>query len=300
MNASNERSLKPMPAAAWDSLHPMPPGRDFEAYRHFNRVWNNFLFHSHPFFEFFFFINGSISIMAEEKRFQIQPWDMFIFPPGVMHRNTPVGENINYERAYFYVTENFVRSVSEPECSLADILHYAVKNKQYHFHLGEEAGKEMMRKLDGVIGMADRPGATAQLINRCQMTILLASVCEILRDSNADPSSATEAKAAQVLRYINLHFADPISLDTLAGQFYLSKYHLLREFKDYTGTTIHQYLIQKRIVYAQLLLQQGAMPMQAANACGFSDYPCFFRTFKRLTGLSPKQYAGTQGRVEAG
>lgn len=281
-------------AVIWNSLKAMPADRDFEVYHHRDVVWTNFTFHNHPFMEVYFFISGSVRIMVEDLLYNIQPWDMLIFPANAMHKNIPLGNNENYERAYFYVSESFLRSVSEPECNLFDLFSHAVKNRQFHFRLTEEVGRALLEKMDGIIAWADDPSATGHMINRCQMTILLASVCQAIQNSSADPSAAVTAKAAQVLHYINQHFTEPISLDTLAGHFYLSKYYLLREFKEYTGTTVHQYMIRKRIVYAQLLLQRGTSPMQAANACGFADYAGFFRAFKRLTGISPQEYAKNQ------
>ena len=295
---NDRKEAADMQAVSWNPLSAMPAGRDFELYHMFHEIWNNFAFHSHPFYEIYFFISGSVQIMVEDRLYEIQPWDMLVFPPGVMHKNTPVDNNVNYERAYFYATENFLRSVSEPECDLAEIFSHAAKNKQHHFHLGEILGRTVLEKMDGIIGKADDASAIGQLINRCQMTILLASVCEIIQNFTADSSAAVSAKSAQILHYLDQRFTQPISLDTLAGQFYISKYHLLREFKEYTGTTVHQYLIGKRVVYAQLLLQHGTTPMQAATACGFADYAGFFRAFKRLTGVSPQEYARTRTMKE--
>ena len=275
----------------WDYDFPMPANREFEAYHLRDEEWNHFVFHSHAFWEIYFFVRGSVKIMAEDQLFDIQPWDMMIFPPGTMHKNIPVGRNCDYERAYFYVSDSFLRSVSRPEYNIADIMGKAMKNKRYHFHLTEEAGRDILRKIDEVIRNGSDLEVISQLINRCQMIIVVATVCGLIDNSTADHSAVAETKAAQILHYINLHFTESLSLDDLAGHFYISKYHLLREFKEYTGTTVHQYLIRKRIVYAQLLLQQGTGPMQAAQACGFADYAGFFRAFKRMTGSSPQEYA---------
>ena len=287
-----------MAADTWNSLNPMPAGREFEVYHPFDALWNNFTFHSHAFMEIFFFITGSIQIMVEDRLYNIQPWDMLIFPPGTMHKNLPLGNNVNYERAYFYASESFLRSISGPECNLYEMYQQAAKNKLHHFHLTEEIGKDILKRIDGIIALADDGNPVSQMINRCQMMILMASVGQLIQDFSADPTSITTARTSQILHYINQHFTEDLSLDELANHFYISKYHLLREFKEYTSTTIHQYLMKKRIVYAQLLLQQGTSPMQAAQACGFTDYAGFFRAFKRSALISPQEYAKTQSRQE--
>ena len=76
---------------------------------------------------------------------------------------------------------------------------------------------------------------------------------------------------------------------------YVSKYHMLHAFKEKTGTTVHQYLLLKRIGYAQLLMQRGMSAADAAVESGFEDYSVFFRAFKSRTGYSPKDYIDSLG-----
>ncbi len=49
-----------------------------------------------------------------------------------------------------------------------------------------------------------------------------------------------------VLHYINEHYSESLTLDQLAEQFFISKYHLLRKFDAQVGTTVHRYILQKR------------------------------------------------------
>lgn len=285
-----------MQAKIWDVLTQMPADQDFQAYHTVDEVWNNFIMHSHPYIEVYFFISGSIEIMVEDHLYQIQPWDMLIFPAGVMHKNMPVGNNLNYERAFIYATDNLLCSASRPECNLYEIFHTAAKNGQHHFRAGEEAVRNIVEKIDGVIALADDPSPSAQLINYCQMVIVLTLVSDIIRVPASNGFAAPDFKVSQILNYLNGHFTEEISLNDLANRFYTSKFHLLREFKEYTGTTIHQYLMEKRLVYAQLLLQSGTAPMEAAAACGFTDYAGFYRAFKRSTLVSPQEYQKNQKR----
>ena len=75
------------------------------------------------------------------------------------------------------------------------------------------------------------------------------------------------------------------------------KYHMLHEFKEKTGTSIHQYLLMKRIVYAQMLMKNGASSVQAAHDSGFEDYTGFYRAFKSRTGYAPTEYIRYLGRT---
>ena len=97
----------------------------------------------------------------------------------------------------------------------------------------------------------------------------------------------------ELIRYINQNAAQPLSLDQLEEVFGISKYVLLHEFKDYTGMSVYQYILTRRVILAQQLIQQGAKPNQACEQSGFSDYTSFYRAFKARTGKSPNQYSKT-------
>ncbi len=86
---------------------------------------------------------------------------------------------------------------------------------------------------------------------------------------------------------------ESLSLDDLSNTFFASKYVLLREFKKYTGISIHQYLLIRRILNAQELIRSGVKPKEACIQCGFSDYSSFYRAFKARCGSSPEQYRST-------
>jgi len=54
-----------------------------------------------------------------------------------------------------------------------------------------------------------------------------------------------------VLHYINEHYSEPLTLDQLSEKFFISKYHLLRKFDAQVGTTVHRYILQKRLLNAK-------------------------------------------------
>ncbi|MDA3847636.1 MAG: AraC family transcriptional regulator, partial [Vallitaleaceae bacterium] len=93
-----------------------------------------------------------------------------------------------------------------------------------------------------------------------------------------------------VINYINNHLEDEIHIDDLSSQFFISKYHLLREFKKHSGTTIHKFIIQKKLIFAKELILTGIPITEVYASCGFGDYSNFFRAFKNEYGITPKQF----------
>ncbi|MEI3101811.1 MAG: helix-turn-helix transcriptional regulator [Oscillospiraceae bacterium] len=73
----------------------------------------------------------------------------------------------------------------------------------------------------------------------------------------------------------------------LAEQAYLSKYHFMRLFKAQTGSSVHVYVRQKRLLHAARLIREGMTVNKAAAESGFSDYSAFHRAFRESFGISP-------------
>jgi len=91
----------------------------------------------------------------------------------------------------------------------------------------------------------------------------------------------------RVAKYLNSNIEKNISLDRLATRFFVSKYHLCRAFKDYTGVSVHSYMNYKRIIHAKTLIESGCTASCAAERVGFGDYSAFYRAYVRIIGKSP-------------
>lgn len=97
----------------------------------------------------------------------------------------------------------------------------------------------------------------------------------------------------QIKSYLDEHFTQSISLNTLAEMIYINKYYLAKAFKQQYGLTISQYIQQKRITRAKHLLRFTDSSIEAVGAeCGMEQPHYFSRIFKKVEGMSPSQYRG--------
>lgn len=94
----------------------------------------------------------------------------------------------------------------------------------------------------------------------------------------------------QIVTYINEHLSEELSLDQIADAFYLSKFYLSKRFKQYTGLSIYQYIMKKRLTVARNMLSEGVPVIEACNQCGFGDYSNFLKAFKREFTCTPTSY----------
>lgn len=98
-------------------------------------------------------------------------------------------------------------------------------------------------------------------------------------------------RIAKTVLYIRKHLNEAIELEKLAEISCLSKDHFIRLFKKELGTTPLQYINQKKIEKAQLLLITEELAVkEIAFQLAFDDYSYFNRLFKKTTGVTPQEY----------
>lgn len=117
-------------------------------------------------------------------------------------------------------------------------------------------------------------------------------ITEIITLGNTDHQDQPISELIyQVLHYLEKHFDQPISLDGLSEKFSVSKYHLSREFKKYTGYSPGEYLIRYRINRAKELLKNTEMPISdIGEMTGIQNYNHFCYLFKSRTDMSPRMF----------
>lgn len=93
----------------------------------------------------------------------------------------------------------------------------------------------------------------------------------------------------RITHYINTHLADPLHIENICEQFYISKSQLQRNFNSNLGITIGDYIMTKRLLRAQSLIRKGYKPTEIYIECGFQNYSGFFRAYKKFFGYSPSQ-----------
>jgi AraC family transcriptional regulator len=101
----------------------------------------------------------------------------------------------------------------------------------------------------------------------------------------------SKQKLREALEYINEHLGENLSLAAIADELGMSQYYFVRLFKQSTGVTPHQYLIQQRVERAKQLLKQPELTItEVALECGFTHQSHFAKYFRQSTGVTPKQF----------
>ena len=150
----------------------------------------------------------------------------------------------------------------------------------------------LVRELNG-----KRPGMDQAALDYFRL-FLMECGREVLRSGlrRGDCSRSGDWRLEQLCRYLNSTYAQPHTLDELAGRSHWQKNYLCRRFREYTGVTIFSYLHDLRIKNAVRMLMHSRMKItEVAECCGYADVNYFNRMFRRFIGSSPAQYRKNRG-----
>ncbi len=262
---------------------------DFHFFHLNDCLGNDMDYHYHEFEKIVVFLSGKVNYIVEGVSYHLQPWDVLFVGEHLIHR-AMVDTSVPYERIILYVNTSFLKQHSSEGSNLLNC-----------FRLAKERGCCLMRmqgldqpllsralsELEQAVTSDDFGADILQnaLFLRC--AVLLNRM--MINDKTAQSGSVCEQdpKITDVLNYINANLTSDLSIDNLAARSYISKYHFMRRFKELTGYTVHNYILQKRLIYSAELIRDGMPVTQAALQSGFGDYSSFLRAFKKLFGTTP-------------
>ena len=102
-----------------------------------------------------------------------------------------------------------------------------------------------------------------------------------------------------ILEYIDIHYAEKLTIGQLAQMCFFSEYHFMRFFKKYIGVSCLEYIKNLRLEKAAAQLTQGELSvLDVSMSCGFSNLSYFYREFRKKYGMTPKKYIAEKKKVE--
>lgn len=135
-----------------------------------------------------------------------------------------------------------------------------------------------------------RKDTLTELVSHNYLTDIITSIY-LENDNSTSNALHIPDKFIKIRNYIDENFSSKLELDTIAKEFFISKYHLSREFKRIFGTTIGDYILKQRISKAKSLLRFSETSIdEIAIECGFSDGGYFIKVFKKEENLTPAKY----------
>ena len=242
-------------------------------------------FHYHEFDKLILVLSGNIKYIIEGREYELLPFDFVIVNRFLIHKPEAHEKDI-YDRIILYLSDEFLQKYN--------LLDAFVKSKEIGSSVVRLPGETSASIFEQFMQIEEdiKKEATeyaGELITRIDVLKALISFNKacISEDFGFKPEARYNRKVIEIINYINDNLGKDLSIDLLADRFFMSKYHMMRIFKNETGYSIHQYISEKRILLARNLIISGMPATSACLECGFKDYSSFSRAFKNQLGSLP-------------
>lgn len=257
-----------------------------------DKSFMEFEYHYHDFHKIVVFISGNVTYLIEGKAYNLEPWDVLFLSRSEVHKPI-IDPSVEYERVIIWLNEGFYEHYNQYNDDLKTCF---LKASEHNKHVMRVSGSELdllKDSLNRLEFVRNQQAFGSKLMNDSLMLQLLIHLNRIALDDtkgNRLVDVEYDEKIEKAIQYINGHIEGDLSIDHLASQLYMSKYHLMHRFKEETGHTVHQFVLQKRMFKASEMIKDGEDIKCVHEPCGFKDYSSFFRAFKKTFGMAPRDY----------
>lgn len=246
--------------------------------------------HSHNYTEVLFCrTSAGVEYLIGSNRYRLQRGDIVYVPPGVSHRPIlPEKMTVPYERDVLWISQEFLSTMTDlfPEDMAArreESIPIRTAGTRWEFL------EELFRA--GVLEEeAKGPGWEMSVMGNTLM--ILAHMTRAHMEQSAGTMKAEKPELLdRITAYIEQNFAQHITVEDLAKQFYVSNSTISHLFKQRMGVSLYRYITQRRLIAAKSLIAQKVAMEEIAHRVGFVDYSTFYRAFKQEYGISPRQFS---------
>lgn len=247
-------------------------------------------FHSHAFYEIYYFHEGKCTYLIGDKIYVLKPGDLLLMNGLTLHC-PHVEPGVRYIRSITHFDPGFVNRWLQPAASAALLSPF----EELRNHRLSLQGSERLEFEDIMIDL-DRltsQGASQErrMLRLLDMMYFIADLCRTAVN-HRDSFPEKERHVQQVITFVERNYMNDLTLEDIAHAVHLTKQYLSSLFKEVTGTTVFRYVYSRRINQAKILLwlHPNLSVTEVCYAAGFKHLAHFSRMFKEMVGRTPEDY----------
>lgn len=246
--------------------------------------------HSHDFYEMLFCRSSDrVEYLVGTERYRLQPGDIVIVVPGVSHRPLlPEDMQVSYRRDIVWFSREFVQNI----CQMLPMARQVWPQRDGVLLRTKGTKWEFLSELFRTgVKEAERARPEFEGIVLGNTITILAYIVRALEEGGGSGMQAEKPELLdRVMAYIEDHLSEKITLEEVAGHFFVSVSTITQLFRQKMGTSFYHCVTQRRLIAAKTMIQEGKLLEEVSRAVGFADYSSFYRAFKKEYGITPRQY----------
>lgn len=245
--------------------------------------------HTHNALEIYLTMSDLPDVLLDDTVSSVSKGSLIIIPPHHVHQLFNQKLTI-YERYVLNINSDWLYTVLGAGSGLMPYADPAFSPAI--LRLSPTGLTGLCSQLDHYLQLHPQPSLSAYADFFSLPSILDSRIQHGLQASSTGQRSISQSQKNinEVMAFINRHLTEPLTLESIAAEFYLNKDYLGRLFKEHTHATIGHYISVQRANLAQTMLAEGRTVTEVQELLGFSSYAYFFKFFKKMTGISPSQY----------
>lgn len=231
--------------------------------------------HAHECYELYCFLGGDAKYSVEGSFYDLRPGDILIMKRAEAH-SLIINSPEPYERFVIHFYPEAI--LGDEKESILRFIDDRPLGKYNHFPATLFKQKHWIYYFEKICS-----GEPYE--QRIFLTALIYELMEVFPEIKNEEQKTENF--SRIIKYINEHISENISLDDVCTYAFLSKSQLNRKFKAITGSTVWEYITVKKLMLAKKYLKKGHHPTSVYLECGFNDYSTFYRAYKARFGNSP-------------
>ncbi len=264
---------------------------EFEIQHKRDTYLNTVALHHHDFYEIFFLVSGDVTYAIESRLYHVLPGDILVISPRELHQVFVRRDMDPYERYVLWVDKRLLERLSRPGADLGRCLDPTQPGYSNSLRPDPALRRQIQSWMEQIFQESEQTDFASGILQESLICQLLIALNRQFSPAAKEAEPAQESPVVeQVVRYVNLHYGEELSLAALSQRFHVSRYHLCHEFQRQMGSGVYRYIQKKRLQIARQLLAEGNKPNTVYAVCGFTDYTGFYRAFKAEYGICPRQY----------
>ncbi len=257
--------------------------------------------HFHNQYEIFYLLEGERQFFFDNRSYEVKSGSLILVNENAIHMTRASSdEEQGHDRIILYITKEKMRELDTlfPTINLVKFFR-----EQYGvFHLTPQQQKQFLTFYETLKAEFNHKDTHSDTMIALKIVMYF---IEFMRKNQshqrldvASNSSPKYKTIYAVSDYISEHYTEPISLESLASHFFLSKYYLCRSFKEVTGYGINEYVHIHRIQKAKQLLEETSLSIsEISQSVGYESLSHFEKIFKTYMTMSPLKYRKTLNTV---